>query len=91
LISGRGFEGAPSLAIEILSSSTTRVDRRIKMELYARHGVEHYWIVDPEARSIEAYSVMGQTYHLDATLEGDRSRALPPFLDLPLTPSDVWR
>jgi Uma2 family endonuclease len=37
--SSRGFEGAPTLAVEVLSASTVRVDRNAKLQIYARHGV----------------------------------------------------
>jgi Uma2 family endonuclease len=48
-VSERAIEGAPTLAIEVLSPSTEQIDRRRKLQLYARHGVVHYWIVDPRA------------------------------------------
>lgn len=41
-------EGAPSLVIEVLSSSTATRDLVDKRELYERHGVREYWVVDPE-------------------------------------------
>ena len=39
--------GAPDLVVEILSPSTAHRDRGIKLDLYARHRVRQYWIVDP--------------------------------------------
>jgi len=53
-ISRRGIEGAPTLVVEVLSPSTTLIDRSTKWQLYARHGVPFYWLADPEARAIEA-------------------------------------
>jgi Uma2 family endonuclease len=46
------IEGPPDLVIEIISG-TARRDRVEKLELYARHGVAEYWIVDPEVQHIE--------------------------------------
>ena len=43
----------PKLVIEVLSESTTRHDRVVKRGLYARAGIDAYWIVDGAARSIE--------------------------------------
>ncbi|MDQ3033138.1 MAG: Uma2 family endonuclease [Myxococcota bacterium] len=45
----------PHFACEILSRSTQRDDRRVKLPLYASSGVEHVWLVDPELRLIEVY------------------------------------
>jgi Uma2 family endonuclease len=91
LISERALEGAPTLAIEILSPFSGHIDRRRKMALYAAHDVTWYWIVDPPARTIEVYHLVDRGYEPDARLEGDDARPLPPFSDLVLHPSDVWR
>jgi Uma2 family endonuclease len=90
LVSARAVEGAPTLAVEVLSPSTTHIDRRRKMGLYAKHDVTWYWIVDPDARTIEVYRLQGDAYGLDARLNGAEPRALPPFPDLPLDPAAIW-
>jgi Uma2 family endonuclease len=41
------------LAIEILSPTTARRDRGVKRDLYARVGVDEYWIVDIEERRVQ--------------------------------------
>ena len=46
------IHGAPDLVVEILSPSTARRDRIVKREMYARHGVREYWLVDVNARTI---------------------------------------
>lgn len=88
-VSERAIEGAPTLAVEVLSPSTQRIDRRRKLDLYARHGIPHYWIVDPVARAIEAYELAGPRYALAVQL-GDRPATLPPFPDLAINPADIW-
>ena len=52
LANGENVQGAPDLVVEILSPSTADRDRGYKRELYARHGVREYWIVDPDAETI---------------------------------------
>lgn len=50
-----GARGAPDIAIEILSPSTSKKDQHEKFDLYEKHGVREYWIVDPGNRSIQVY------------------------------------
>ena len=41
IVSERAIEGAPTLAVEVLSPSSSRVDRQRKLALYAQHGVPY--------------------------------------------------
>lgn len=50
-----GCKGAPDLIVEILSPSSLRHDRLVKLNLYQRAGVREYWIVDPENRSVMVF------------------------------------
>ncbi len=52
---------APDFVVEILSDSTESRDRGVKFEDFERHGVEEYWIVDADARSVEQYVRNGDT------------------------------
>ncbi len=67
-----------------------RIDRGRKMRLYADHRVPYYWVVDGEARVIEAFGLAGGAYAPVARLEGSAASALPPFADLRLDPTLVW-
>ncbi|MDP3177476.1 MAG: Uma2 family endonuclease [Spirochaetaceae bacterium] len=51
-ITEAGARGAPDLAIEILSPSTSKKDMNDKFQLYESRGVREYWVVDPGNRSI---------------------------------------
>jgi Uma2 family endonuclease len=48
---------APEIAIEIVSPgvSNERRDRHVKLTLYDVRGVDEYWMVDPESRSVEIH------------------------------------
>jgi Uma2 family endonuclease len=39
--------------VEILSPSTSKKDLNEKFDLYERHGVREYWVVDPGNESIQ--------------------------------------
>jgi len=44
---------APGLIVEVLSKRTEQMDRQIKMEIYQRFGVFHYWLADPTSGQME--------------------------------------
>jgi Uma2 family endonuclease len=79
------IEGAPDLAVEILSPGTARQDRVQKLSLYAESDVREYWIVDPLERQIEFLVNEGGRYMVEVPAGSEyRSRVLPEIhLDLP--------
>ncbi len=54
-LDGRGCKGAPDMVMDILSPSTQRHDRLVKLDLYQRAGVREYWIVDPDSRTVQVF------------------------------------
>lgn len=54
--SGRDkYTGIPSLVVEILSDSSTRMDLVKKMDLYMQTGIQEYWIVNYLNREVTVY------------------------------------
>ncbi|HKQ68091.1 MAG TPA: Uma2 family endonuclease [Polyangiaceae bacterium] len=53
----RPIDVVPDWICEVLSESNEAHDRVTKRRIYAVSGVEHYWIVDPEARTLEAFAL----------------------------------
>jgi Uma2 family endonuclease len=73
-------EGAPDLAVEVLSPSTRDYDRREKARVYARAGILEYWVIDPEMRLIEVFALQGDGYSLLPLVQGRAvSQVLPGF------------
>lgn len=89
-VSQRGIEGAPTLAVEVLSPSSVAHDRVRKMDLYARHQVPFVWIADSEARTLEAFTLAEAHYVLADRLGRRALSTLPPFPALRIDPADVW-
>lgn len=54
--------GAPDLVVEILSQGTAKRDTGVKRALYARSGVREYWIVDPDACTIDLLALVPGGY-----------------------------
>ena len=76
----------PDWVCEVLSESNEAHDRVTKRRLYAEFGVSHYWIVDPEARTLEAL-ILREGRWVDAGSFDDSALArVPPFdhVELPI-------
>jgi Uma2 family endonuclease len=60
------------------------------MPLYARHGVSHAWIIDPQAHSLEAFELRDDTWSLIQTFSEDDSVAVAPFAELAIELAEFW-
>jgi Uma2 family endonuclease len=54
-IDRRGIRGAPDFIIEVVSPASHKMDHISKRNLYERHRVKEYWIVDPAGRTFTRY------------------------------------
>ena len=85
------FEQAPDWVCEILSPSTANTDRAIKMPIYARENVEYLWLVDPDARTLEAYRLHDDGHWLLlATLKDNDPVTQPPFDAITFPLNTLW-
>ena len=80
----------PDWVCEVLSPSTAALDRGRKLPLYGAAGVRHAWLVDPVARTLEAYERRGEVWVLLATLTGDERGRVRPFEAIELRLEDLW-
>jgi len=78
---------APDWLCEILSPSTRRFDLTEKRALYGANGVAHLWLLDPEARTLEAFTLTAGAWTLTGAFqEGEDIRAAPfEAIAFPLT------
>ena len=83
IVTTANVQGAPDLVVEILSPSTAERDRTFKRTLYARHGVNEYWLVDTAGENVTVLRLDDQgefkvagTYGAGETLS---SPTLPGF------------
>ncbi|MBW8048928.1 MAG: Uma2 family endonuclease [Cytophagales bacterium] len=67
IIGEKKIEGAPDIAIEIVSSKSVYSDLVTKKKLYAKFGVKEYWIVMPKEKSIEVYVLKEDVFNLYKT------------------------
>jgi Uma2 family endonuclease len=76
---GAWFDLAPDWVCEILSPATARNDRMLKMPRYAASRVTYCWLVDPVARTLEAFKRAGDQWLLLASFVDEADVAVEPF------------
>ena len=88
----RGLDrGAPDLAVEIISPSSKRFDRVVKLAWYASIGTPEYWVVDPVKRTLERYLLASAgTLDLADTHQGDVRFAPETFPELEIDLAQLW-
>ncbi len=90
----KNVQGAPNIAIEVLSEGSRRKDEVIKRRLYERFGVDEYWIVDPQIDRVKIYRRVGDAFDRAIEISTDTggtitSPLLPEFaLDVNLVFAD---
>ncbi len=84
------FELPPDWLCEVLSPATARVDRSRKMRHYARAAVQHVWLVDPLATTLEVYRLDGDGWRLLDVHDGEAKVRPEPFEAVELDLADLW-
>jgi Uma2 family endonuclease len=80
----------PDWICEVLSPFTARPDRVRKMPIYAEHGVQHLWLIDPVAKTLEVFRLeSGRWVLLSVFAENDSVRA-EPFHDIEIELGNLW-
>jgi Uma2 family endonuclease len=89
-LSDRGVEGVPLVLVEILSPSRPAHDRLAKAARYAACGVQHFWIVDPDARTVDCFELRDRAYRLRGSAGGREALDVPAFTGLTLSLDGLW-
>lgn len=82
------IEGVPDLVVEVLSPKTSRRDRLEKLDLYAKHGVAEYWIIDAENCVFEFHVHQNGSYTIATAKTGYQS---PQFAEVQLDLGEFWK
>ena len=84
------FTLAPDWVCEVVSPSTERIDRVLKLPIYARAGVGHAWLVNPATKTLEVFRRDGARWLLAATHGGDAIVRAEPFDAIELDLLPLW-
>jgi Uma2 family endonuclease len=82
---------APDWACEVLSPSTEKLDRGEKLRVYARECVEHIWLIDPSAQTLEVLALDQRgRWTKRGAFEGRANVRAAPFDAIELELGSLW-
>ncbi len=84
------FTVAPDWVCEVLSPGTARLDRHRKLDVYARAGVAHTWLIDPLQRTLEVLRLEGGHWVIVSVHAGNEEVRVPPFAETSLALAGLW-
>ncbi len=85
----RGCKGSPEMIIEILSPSTAKLDKIIKLNKYEQAGVQEYWIVEPDQRLVNVFTLDSGKYNIKIYSDEDKVK-VSIFQDLEIDLNEVF-
>lgn len=84
------FTLAPDWVCEVISPSTSKLDRGAKFEVYARERVAHLWFIDPLEKRLEVLRLDGATYRIVAVHQDDAKVRAEPFDAIEIELGALW-
>ena len=84
------FTVAPDWVCEVLSPSTERFDRSVKMPAYERHAVRYVWLIDTEERALEVHRFKRPLLKLLAKHTGNVKVRAEPFQAVEINLAWLW-
>jgi Uma2 family endonuclease len=84
------IDGPPALVVEVLSPSNGRKDRLQKMRVYQEAQVQHYWLIDPQEKTLECFAWRDGVYALVASGMEDDVVEHPNFAELSIALKALW-
>jgi len=88
-IDKEGYCGTPEMVVEVLSPSTAKRDKTVKLNAYQKKGVEEYWIIDPKQNTVVVYVLSEDKYIAYPYKETDIVK-LQKFKDCVIDLSEVF-
>ncbi|MEZ4685639.1 MAG: Uma2 family endonuclease [Bacteroidia bacterium] len=81
---------APDFVVEIISKSAEKIDRGVKFIDYAQHGVQEYWLIDPEKETLEQYVLEEEAFQLLTKLNKKGEVSSTVIEDFSLGIESLW-
>ena len=84
------FTVMPDWICEVLSPSTRKKDLDLKAPEYAEVGVEHLWMVDPAAQTLQAFELQAGEWAQIADLKNNDTVCVSPFDATTFSLENIW-
>ena len=84
------FSVPPDWVCEVLSPGTERIDRVVKMPIYAAHRIPWLWLVDPDQRTLEVFRLHEGRWLMEGAWQQDDEVNAPPFTEHRFALTDLW-
>ncbi len=91
VLTDAGVEGTPDFVVEILSPSNADLDKKSKLQVYARRGVNELWLVDPDTQVIDVYYLQENARKPAATYGATDSFRSPHFPGLKISAAAIFK
>ncbi|HEY6168870.1 MAG TPA: Uma2 family endonuclease [Verrucomicrobiae bacterium] len=91
ILTDLGAEGSPDFVVEILSPRTAKLDRASKRKLYAAHGVNELWLVEPRKKTIEIFRLQDDAEKPVKVHSANSIVTSPTFPGLKFRAAEIFR
>jgi Uma2 family endonuclease len=81
---------APDWICEVISPSTEQIDRVRKLPIYAREGVGHAWLINPQTKTLEVFRRAENGWVLLSTHGGNEAVRAEPFEAVAIELAELW-
>ncbi len=89
-LSGNRIEVIPQWVCEIISPSSVRMDKVLKATLYAECEIGHYWLADPDQKTLEIRRLVNSQWVVVNTFEGSEKVRAEPFEAVEIDLGSFW-
>ena len=90
IITEDNIQGAPDLLVDVHSPSTVNRDKDFKRDLYERHGVLEYWMVDPYQKTVTVLLLGDDKYETESVYGEGQTLASPTVAGFTLDLNDTF-
>lgn len=90
IVKSNRIDGSPKLIVEVLSAASKRKDRFQKLRIYQEVQVQHYWLITPEEKTLECFSLKDGIYALVAAGMDEDVIEHPDFSGLTISLAALW-